>query len=328
MKYIEFDNHLRASYSFAAEEFIMKNAEFDDEYFMFWRTNPCLMIGRFQNTVEEINQKFAEENHIEITRRNSGGGTVYTDPECWQFSFITFKKNGKAKNFQEFTKPVLDALKNLGAAAEFTNRNDLTIAGKKFSGNAQYATENRFLHHGTLLFNTNIDNLVLSLKISEDKIISKGIKSVRERVNNLKPFLTDPQMSSTEFRNNMIALIKGDMETVRFNEKHIESIEEIENTKFRTWEWNYGASPEFNISKSHRFAGGKLEVQLMVKSGVVRDCKIYGDFFCSGNINHIQDAVIGCKYEKEAIAQALTQTQSSDMLYLINAEELLSCFIA
>lgn len=327
MKFIEFDNYLRASYSFAVEEYIMKNAKFDDEYFMFWRTNPCLMIGRFQNTIEEINQEFAHENHIEITRRNSGGGTVYTDPECWQFSFITFKKDGKAKDFQEFTAPVIAALKELGANAEFNNRNDLNIDGKKFSGNAQYSTVNRFLHHGTLLFNTNLDNLVLSLKVSDEKIRSKGIKSVRERVTNLKPHLSNPEMNSIEFRYEMIKLIKGDMETIKLSEQDLDEISNIEKNKFTTWEWNYGASPEFNISKSQRFDGGKLEVQLLVKNGIIRDCKLYGDFFCSGNINEICDSVLGCKYQKCEIENALQKINAADMLYKIELDELLSCFV-
>lgn len=327
MKFIEFDNYLRASYSFAVEEYIMKNAKFDDEYFMFWRTNPCLMIGRFQNTIEEINQEFAHENHIEITRRNSGGGTVYTDPECWQFSFITFKKDGKAKDFQEFTAPVIAALKELGANAEFNNRNDLNIDGKKFSGNAQYSTVNRFLHHGTLLFNTNLDNLVLSLKVSDEKIRSKGIKSVRERVTNLKPHLSNPEMNSIEFRYEMIKLIKGDMETIKLSEQDLDEISNIEKNKFTTWEWNYGASPEFNISKSQRFDGGKLEVQLLVKNGIIRDCKLYGDFFCSGNINEICDSVLGCKYQKSEIENALQKINAADMLYKIELDELLSCFV-
>ena len=327
MKFLKFDNHLRASYSFAVEEYIMKNASFKDEYFMFWRTNPCLMIGRFQNTIEEINQKFAEEKDIEITRRNSGGGTVYTDMECWQFSFITFKKEGKSKNFQTFTQPIIDAIKTLGADAEFNSRNDLNINGKKFSGNAQYTNGNRFLHHGTLLFNTNLDNLVLSLKISDDKIRSKGIKSIRERVSNLKQHLSNKDLDSLKFQEEMIALIRGSMETQYLNDDDIKAIEEIERKKFRTWEWNYGVSPKFNIKKSNRFSGGKLEVNIMVKNGIINDCKIYGDFFCTGDITQIQNVVIGCKYEKESISKALNKTQSSDMLYLIEPLELLSCFI-
>lgn len=327
MKFIDFKNHLRASYSFAVEEYIMKNAKFDDEYFLFWRTNPCLMIGRFQNTLEEINKEFARENHIEITRRNSGGGTVYTDPECWQFSFITFKKDGKAKDFKEFTTPVIDALKKLGANAEFNNRNDLNIDSKKFSGNAQYSTDNRFLHHGTLLFDTNLDNLVLSLKVNDEKILSKGIKSVRDRVTNLKPHLQKPQMNSIEFRNEMIQLLKGDMETIYLSEQDLKEISNIENSKFNTWEWNYGASPEFNLSKSQRFEGGKLEIQLLVKNGIIRDCKIFGDFFCSGNINEICDSVIGCKYQKNEIENKLLKTNAANMLYKISFNELLSCFV-
>lgn len=327
MKFLEFDNHLRASYSFAAEEYIMKSPEFNDDYFLFWRTEPCLMIGRFQNTIEEINQKFAEANHIEVTRRNSGGGTVYTDPECWQFSFITRKKNGKVKDFREFTRPVTDALKSLGANAVFNNRNDLCVEGKKFSGNAQYGTGDYYLHHGTLLFNTNIDNLVLSLKISDDKIRSKGIKSVRERVTNLQPYMTDSNMQSMEFRDKMIELIKGDMAHIGFSREDLKHIAELEKNKFLKWEWNYGNSPSFNIRKSNRFEGGKLEVQLMVTNGIIEDCAIFGDFFCSGDIGQIREDVLGVCYKKEDLKNAICTNNSAEILYMISDEDLLSCFI-
>lgn len=327
MKYLEFDNYMRASYSFAAEEYIMKSPKFKDEYFMFWRTNPCLMIGRFQNTVEEINQEFAREKNIEITRRNSGGGTVYTDPECWQFSFITNRKDGKTKDFRDFTKPVIAALKELGADAAFNNRNDLTVNGKKFSGNAQYGMKERFLHHGTLLFNTNIDNLVLSLKIADEKIRSKGIKSVRERVTNLKPCLTNKETESSEFCDAMINFIKGDMETVTFDEEDLKAIAIIEKEKFTTWEWNYGESPKFNYSHAQRFDGGKIDIHLYVNEGIIQDCSIYGDFFCKGDISLITNSVIGKKYHREEILIALQEVKADEILYRIRLEEILSCFI-
>ncbi|PLW98779.1 MAG: lipoate--protein ligase [Marinilabiliales bacterium] len=327
MKYLEFENYLRASYSFAVEEYIMRSPKFTDEYFMFWRTNPCLMIGRFQNTVEEINQEFARENNIEITRRNSGGGTVYTDTECWQFSFITNRKDGKTKDFRDFTKPVTDALNELGADATFNNRNDLTISNKKFSGNAQYGIKERFLHHGTLLFNTNIDNLVLSLRIADEKIRSKGIKSVRERVTNLKPYLKKPETDSLEFRNAMINFIKGDMETVTLDDEDRKAISAIEEKKFTTWGWNYGESPKFNYSNAQRFEGGKIDVHLYVSEGIIKQCSLYGDFFCKGDISIITNSVIGIKYQRDDIFAALEEVNTSDMLYNISIEELLSCFI-
>ncbi len=304
----------------------MKNPQFEDEYFMFWRTKPTLMIGRFQNTVQEINQQFASDNNIDVIRRNSGGGTVYTDADCWQFSFITWKKAGQVKDFRDFTKPVIDALKSLGIPAEFHGRNDLHCNGKKFSGNAQFGMKDRFLHHGTILFDTNLENLVRSLNVTDEKIISKGIKSVRERVTNIKPYLTR-NLSSHDFRDSMISILRADMDQITLTEADLVEIEKIETEKFNTWEWNYGNSPAFNITKSNRFEGGKVEVQLDVKNGIIETCSIFGDFFCNGDISLIQNSVIGCKYEKIAICEALENVKASEMLYLIKTDELVSCFI-
>jgi lipoate-protein ligase A len=200
MKYIEFDNQLKASYSFALEEYLMSQSKFLDEYFMFWRTSPTLMIGRFQNTIEEINVEFAKENGTKVVRRNSGGGAIYTDENCWQFSFITWKEFGKVKNFCYFARPVIAALKELGVNVVFSGRNDLLLNDKKISGNAQFNIGNRFLHHGTILFDVNVDNMIKSLVVGDEKIISKGIKSVRERVTNIKQSLYDSNITSEEFR--------------------------------------------------------------------------------------------------------------------------------
>jgi len=326
MKYIEFDNSLRSSYSFAVEEYIMKNPKFEEEYFMFWRTKPTLMIGRFQNTIQEINSQFVKEKDIDVVRRNSGGGTVYTDPDCWQFSFITWKKAGEVKDFRDFTKPVIDALNQLGVGAEFHGRNDLHAAGKKFSGNAQFGLKDRFLHHGTILFDTDLEYLVRSLNVTDEKIISKGIKSVRERVTNVRPHL-DNDMDSLTFRNTMIDTLKGDMDQVFLSAEDFVEIEKIETEKFRTWDWNYGNSPAFNITKSNRFDGGKVEVQLDVKSGVIENCSIFGDFFCTGDISIIENSVVGCIYESEAILNALNKVDASKMLYRVTIEELLSLFV-
>ncbi|MDD3685552.1 MAG: lipoate--protein ligase [Bacteroidales bacterium] len=326
MKFIALDNQMRSSLAFATEEYIMKNPDFKDEYFMFWRTKPTLMIGRFQNTIQEINSQFAKDNSIEVIRRNSGGGTVYTDPDCWQFSFITWKNAGQVKDFRDFTKPVIEALKSMGIPAEFHGRNDLHCAGKKFSGNAQFGMKERFLHHGTILFDTNLENLVRSLNVTDEKIISKGIQSVRERVTNIRPFLSH-DMDSIHFRDKMIEILKGDMEQEVLSELDLAQIDKIEKDKFLTWDWNYGNSPAFNITRSNRFDGGKVEVQLDVENGIIKTCSIYGDFFCNGDISIIQDSVIGCRYEASDIRAALESVNTSEMLYLIKTDELVSCFV-
>lgn len=322
MKYIEFNNKMRASFSFALEEYLMTNPEFKDEYFLFWRTEPTLMIGRFQNTIEEINSSFVKENNIQVVRRNSGGGTVYTDPNCWQFSFITWKKDGKVQDFQTFTKPVVEALHKLGVKAEFSGRNDLLCDGKKFSGNARFSLKDRFLHHGTILFDTNLENLVRAITVGEEKIISKGIKSVRERVTNIRPYL-EKDINSLEFRDTMIEMLRKDMEVIHLSQKDIDKVLEIENKKFLTWDWNYGESPAFNLSKSKRFDGGKVNVQLYVDNGIIKSFSIFGDFFFDDEISILEKALIGEKFELNSVRNKLTELEIEKHFYLINTDQIL-----
>lgn len=327
MIYIPIQNHRRASFSFAAEEFIMNSPEFTDEYFMFWRTNSCLMVGRFQNTLEEINDDFVQNNRTEVIRRNSGGGTIYTDPGCWQFTFITHKRDGRGGDFQSFTRPVIRALSTLGVEAVFNSRNDLITGGKKFSGNAQYGTKRRLLHHGAMLYDTNLDNLVNALKVSDDKIRSKGIKSVRERVTNLRPFMNDP-VSSEEFSEKMIALIRKDMPQQEFTQEQIREIEKLEKEKFMNWDWNYGKSPRFDLRKERRLPGGKVEIGLVVDKGIIRECRIYGDFFSAGNLEMIEKALTGVRLEASAVADSLSNLDEGHFPYQIGRDDLLTCIMS
>ena len=327
MKYIEFDNQLKASYSFALEEYIMTNPRFTEEYFIFWRTLPTLMIGRFQNTIEEINTNFVEKNNIKVVRRNSGGGTIYTDENCWQFSFITWKEKSKIKNFRYFTKPIIDALKELGINTTFSGRNDLILNDKKISGNAQFSSGNRFLHHGTILFDTNIDNMIKSLLVSDEKMISKSIKSVKERVTNVKQSLYNSNISSEEFKEKIISIIGREMKTISIDDEDLMKIKKIENEKFLTWKWNYGTSPAFNIIKTTQTAGGKFVINLDVKNGMIVNCKLNGDFIFSGDIIDFELDFIGCKYEKNAIYEKFINSNYFGSFYLVSETDIVNCFI-
>jgi lipoate-protein ligase A len=327
MKYIEFDNQLRASYSFALEEYIMTQPKFTDEYFIFWRTLPTLMIGRFQNTIEEINTEFVEKNKINIIRRNSGGGTIYTDENGWQFSFITWKEKGKVKDFRSFTKPIIDAIKELGINTNFSGRNDLMLGDKKFSGNAQFTIGDRFLHHGAILFDTNIDNMIKALLVGDEKIISKGIKSVRERVTNIKQSLNNPDITSEEFKSQMISIIGKKMEVIGISDDDLIEIKKIESEKFLDWNWNYGKSPEFNITKTTQTKGGKFVINLNVKNGIIKNCKLNGDFFFTGDIIDFENNLIGCRYEKYAIRDKILENNFVDSFLMISTIDLIDCFI-
>ena len=315
-----------ANFNFALERYAMEELDAAKEYFLFWRTTPTLMIGRFQNTLAEINMPFAKENSINIVRRITGGGTIYTDMNGWQFSFIVKDPAGRDTAFQTFTKPILAALHALGVAAEFSGRNDLVIGGRKFSGNAQFKSKDVVLHHGSLLFDTDLSQLVRALSVDDEKIVAKGIQSVRQRVTNIAEHMTD-KMDSLAFRDVMLEYLLAGMDSYTLTEADIKRINEIKHEQFDNWEWNFGADPKFNITKENRFAGGKLMVRAFVEKGRITDIHFYGDFFAKENLAGLEKSLVGCAYEQNAIKNTLLEGNAQDCLYKITLDEILSCII-
>ncbi|MBI4857658.1 MAG: lipoate--protein ligase [Acetobacterium woodii] len=321
MIYVE-NNSTDPFYNFALEYYLITEKQLpEDQVFIFWRTEPTLMIGKYQNTIEEINEHVAKENGINVVRRITGGGTIYTDMGGWQFSFIT-KGVGESIDFNKYIGPVIDGLKKLDVPAEFNSRNDLVIHGKKFSGNAQCMLNGYTLHHGSLLFNTDFEQMVKCLTVDDYKIISKGIKSVKERVTNISDHLNRPVNTDT-FRKLMVdSIMQGSHKEYNLTLADQDRIKTIAKEKFESWEWNYGTSPKFNITRTGRFDGGKMEFKLDVNKGKITDCHIYGDFFGTMDISVLSDALIGTNYEKESIKKAIEQCNIKHGFYNINMDEL------
>lgn len=325
MMYLKCDS-MDANFNFALEKYAMDELNADKEYFIFWHTKPTLMIGRYQNTLREINMPFAKTHNINIVRRVTGGGTIYTDENGWQFSFIVKEPGQRRIEFDVFTQPILDAVRSIGVNAEKSGRNDLVIGGKKFSGNAQYLCKNVVLHHGSLLFDTDLENLVRALSVDDEKIISKGIQSVRQRVANIAEYLSEP-MTSLEFRDVMLSFLLRGMDTYELTLQDIARVNEIKQAQFDTWEWNFGKDPSFNITKEARFAGGKLSVQSFVEGGVITDIHFYGDFFAHEGLERLQQRLIGCAYCEDAIHMVLSEEAADNLIFSITPDEILSCII-
>ncbi len=293
----------------AIEEHILKNLDINESYLLFYINQPSIIIGRNQNTIEEINTKFVEENDIIVVRRMSGGGAVYHDLENLNYSFITKDEgNSIQENFKKFTQPVINALRKLGANAQLMGRNDIEIDGKKVSGTAQYATGGRMYTHGTLMLNVDLDSVSKALKPKKEKIESKGVKSVRARVGNIKDYINQ-DMTVEEFKQYILKSVfeeQGlDVQEYVLTDEDWKQIEEISKNKYQTWEWNFGKSPKANISNSHRFPVGTIDVRLNVNRGMIEDVKIFGDFFGWGEIADIENKLKGVRYEKAAIIEAL-----------------------
>ncbi|MCA1039417.1 lipoate--protein ligase [Bacillus infantis] len=292
----------------AIEEYALKNLDIDQEsYLLFYINEPSIIIGKNQNTIEEINTEYVEKNGIHVVRRLSGGGAVYHDLGNLNFSFITKDDGDSFHNFRKFTEPVVEALKKMGVAAELSGRNDLTAEGRKISGNAQFATRGRMFSHGTLLFDSEIDSVVSALKVRKDKIESKGIKSIRSRVANISEFLTE-KVSTEQFRSTLLKNIFGDLDEIPeyvLTEEDWEKIHQLSKERYQNWDWNYGKSPKFNLQHSHRFPVGQIDVRLDVNKGIIENCKIFGDFFGVGDVAVIEEKLAGLRYDKAAIEEAL-----------------------
>ncbi|MFJ3389236.1 MULTISPECIES: lipoate--protein ligase [unclassified Lysinibacillus] len=310
----------------AIEEYLLKTMDVEKEpVLLFYINQPSIIIGKNQNTIEEINTDYVEDNGIIVVRRLSGGGAVYHDLGNLNFSFITKDDGDSFMNYKKFTQPVVDALAKMGVHAELSGRNDILAEGRKVSGNAQFSTKGRMFSHGTLMFDTEIDAVVSALKVKKDKIESKGIKSIRSRVANISEFLKD-KLTVEEFRLEILKSIFGGEEKIRYYELTEEdwaNIHKLSAERYQTWEWNYGKSPRFNIQKTHRFPTGGIDIRLEVNHGIIEEVHIFGDFFGVGDMADVEQRLVGTNYDRTAIAEALTNIDIPTYFGGITTEEFL-----
>ena len=294
----------------AIEEYVLKNMDIEkDDFLLFYINQPSIIIGKNQNTIEEINTDYVEANDVLVVRRLSGGGAVYHDLNNLNFSFLTKDDGNSFSNYKKFTQPVVYALTKLGVISELSGRNDILAEGKKVSGNAQYSTRGRMFSHGTLMFDLDIDAVVNSLKVKQDKIESKGIKSVRSRVANIIDFLPE-KITVEQFRMEILKSIFGGEENIQYyelSEQDWENIHEISKNRYQLWEWNYGKSPRFNIQKTKRFPSGGIDIRLEVNKGILEEVTIFGDFFGVGDVSEVESLLVGTKYDRTEIAAALKE---------------------
>ncbi|MPQ25318.1 lipoate--protein ligase LplJ [Bacillus paralicheniformis] len=325
MLFIDNQNITDPRINLAIEEYCLKHLDPEETYLLFYINQPSIIIGKNQNTIEEINTKYVDENGIIVVRRLSGGGAVYHDLGNLNFSFITKDDGNSFHNFKKFTEPVVEALKRLGVDAELSGRNDLMANGRKISGNAQFSTKGRMFSHGTLLFDSEIEHVVSALKVKKDKIESKGIKSIRSRVANISEFL-DQKMTTVEFRSMLLRYIfdtEGEIPEYKLTEKDWKIINQISKERYQNWDWNYGKSPKFNLQHSKRFQVGSVDIRLEVQKGVIRECKIFGDFFGVGDVSDIEEKMAGVQYERKAIEEALQGVDIKHYFGNIQKEEFL-----
>lgn len=322
------NNRRDPHFNLALEEYVIKYLNPSEDYIILWQNEPSVIIGRNQNTIEEINSKYISDNNINVVRRLSGGGAVYHDLGNLNFTFIVKNENDVASNFRIFTEPVINALRKLNVEAEFSGRNDITIDGKKFSGNAQYYYGDRLLHHGTILFNSNLSVVQDALNVKQEKIESKGIKSVKSRVTNVYPYL-NKDISIDGFKDTLLKYFMNDENYKEkeyiLTEEDIIKIKELMKTRFSTWEWNYGESPAFDVEKGKRYAGGKLELKFNVADGLIKKLKINGDFFGRKEVSELEPVLIGIKYRESDVRNSLKSTDFESYFAGISIEDFIDC---
>lgn len=326
MIFVDNQNINDPSVNLALEEYLLRNLPAGEEYLLFYINEPSIIIGRNQNTIEEINTTYVEANHIHVVRRLSGGGAVYHDLGNLNFSFITAYQEEVFSNFEKFTRPVINVLREMGVPAELSGRNDIVVDGHKISGNAQYISRGRMVSHGTLLLNSDLDRVGEALRVKASKISSKGIKSVRSRVANICEYLPEP-LDILEFRRRIIAGVFAGASPVPeypVSPEDWQAVTALANERYRAWDWNYGQSPAFNIQKVKRYPAGEIDARIEVDGGMIRGIRFFGDFFGRQEVSELERALVGTRYEPTALYQALGRFDLTNYFVGMTLDELVT----
>ncbi|MDR2695278.1 MAG: lipoate--protein ligase [Deltaproteobacteria bacterium] len=313
-------------FNLAAEEWLLRNSP--EHIFMLWRNAPAVIVGRHQHTDAEIDRDFVRKRGIAVIRRITGGGAVFHDLGNVNFSFVRLGHGTGGLDFARFTAPVLEALRAMGVGCGFDGRNDLVFAdGRKFSGNAQHIERGRVLHHGTLLFDSRLEDMAGALRPDPSKFVGKAVRSVPARVGTLKEHL--PHMDVEEFMRrlfaHMLRTLPGTRRDVSSEEE--EAVTALARARYENQEWNFGASPAYGFTRRTRIPAGTFDVSLDVQRGIIRAACIRGDFFALRPVEELEALLHGCPHEYNALATRLEAAGPDGYIQRLDTEAFLSCLV-
>jgi lipoate---protein ligase len=311
-------------FNLASEEYLLKC--FEEDVFLLYRNQPSIVVGKHQNTLSEINLPFVQQRGIMVARRISGGGTVFHDDGNLNFAIFTSGKEGELVDYRRATQPVLGALAEMGLKARLGKRNELLIKGMKISGTASHVYKKRVLHHGTLLFSSEMGTLSAALNSVSERFTDKAVKSVPSSIANIMDYLEEP-MEMEEFQerilNYFLRLDKRNR-LYQYSRSDIDSISSLCDTKFATWEWNFGYSPKYMYNRNISFDKGSVDIHINVEKGIIRELKLHGDFTSFKNIHLLEKLLTGTIHDPETMRIRLSRVNVSDFIYGLGNEEFLA----
>jgi lipoate---protein ligase len=299
-----------ARLNLALEEHVLRNRITDADLLLFYVNAPAIIIGRNQNTIEEINAGIVDAKGIRVVRRVSGGGAVYHDLGNLNFSFMTRDVHTRFNRYDLFNGPVVEVLRELGVPASIGGRNDILADGRKISGNAQFATAGRMFSHGTLLVDSNLDDVTAALRPKPGKVESKGVKSIRSRVANISEFVREP-VTVPDLRERILERIFGtrdraNIPTLTLDASDWSSAHELLERRYGSWDWNFGENPPCNVQRVQRFPGGEIDVRLDTQGGRIASVRFFGDYMGRAEVGELEARLAGLTYDRHALSEALS----------------------
>ena len=309
-------------FNLAFEEFVLAHRT-DGDYLLLWQNDNTIVIGQNQNAEAEIYRRFVEEQGIRVVRRMTGGGAVYHDLGNLNYSFITDVENAETLTIRKFTEPVVAALRGLGLQAEASGRNDILVEGQKVSGTAQRIMGERLLHHGTLLFDSNLGAVASALRVDPAKFQSKSAKSVSSRVGNIRHFLKEDMDTQSFWEYLKRALSNAELVVDKLSPEELTAVQKLKTEKYDTWDWNFGRSPRYTMTNRARWDAGGLEVFFCVEKGYISEAVFMGDFLSRQSLEKLLSALQGVPFSREAVELVLERFPLENLFGGIRKEEIL-----